>query len=521
MSENKCDRSFNLIDEPWIPVVDLNLQQRKVGLRELFESMDRIFDLATLPLERISIMRLLQCIAYASCPEGTQWQTHKQALKDNAVVYLDKWRDSFWLHDAERPFLQIPDITSDKGTAFAKLNMSTSAAGANALLSDHFGEEATFTDARLALALLSFQNFALGGRSSTAVWAGEKSPKNGSAEDAPCCPSSMAHTFIRTANLLESLKINLPPLEAYRFDYPGTTDWIGRPIWEQMPRSLNDIKAVENATRTFVGRLVPLSRAVLLRENDALLGEALRYPRFGIDNFSPEPSSTIKKIKKKDEETQALLGLSSEKAAWRELHAILSASENGNARGPKPLQYLDSETFDSTCEVLVCGIIRDQAKIIDVVESAYPINHHLLSDVGRADYERGVQIADQVAGILKYAAFEYARCLSDRKGSKDKNGNLIPFNKVKQSDKADIEQAVIPPYWNSVPKHLDALFQWAMAESDEEAQENRKRWCSHLCDTALQVFDEYCTLGGFKEIKGYTKGRRILNATKIKLMEDQ
>ncbi|MBR4102822.1 MAG: type I-E CRISPR-associated protein Cse1/CasA, partial [Thermoguttaceae bacterium] len=56
-------RSFNLVDEPWIPVVDAAGEAFKVGLRELFERSEELVDLAVGTLERISLYRLLICVA--------------------------------------------------------------------------------------------------------------------------------------------------------------------------------------------------------------------------------------------------------------------------------------------------------------------------------------------------------------------------------------------------------------------------------------------------------------------------
>ena len=52
--------SFNLIDEPWIPVLMQDGTNRKVSLMDIFVDNDgQIADLALNPYERVSVFRLL------------------------------------------------------------------------------------------------------------------------------------------------------------------------------------------------------------------------------------------------------------------------------------------------------------------------------------------------------------------------------------------------------------------------------------------------------------------------------
>lgn len=62
--------SFNLIDQPWIPVTDATGVQRLVGLRELYETAEQLKDLSAGPPQRISIIRLLLCITQAALNGG-------------------------------------------------------------------------------------------------------------------------------------------------------------------------------------------------------------------------------------------------------------------------------------------------------------------------------------------------------------------------------------------------------------------------------------------------------------------
>ena len=107
--------SFNLIDSPWIPVLMTDGQTDVIGLHALFDCAESIADFAVRPEERVALMRLLMCISYAS--QGTSpWDDHLNELEADALDYLNRWRDSFWLHHDVKPFLQIA------GLAFAGKN---------------------------------------------------------------------------------------------------------------------------------------------------------------------------------------------------------------------------------------------------------------------------------------------------------------------------------------------------------------------------------------------------------------
>ena len=59
--------AYNLIDEPWIPVLMKDGTNRSVSLGEIFADSDgAIADLALNPYERVAVFRLLLCIAQAA-----------------------------------------------------------------------------------------------------------------------------------------------------------------------------------------------------------------------------------------------------------------------------------------------------------------------------------------------------------------------------------------------------------------------------------------------------------------------
>ena len=296
---------MNIAFDPWIPCIGLNGTACRISLFQCL-SDESIADLAVRPHQRVALMRLLLCISYAALgipKDDTAWNTCRQRLPESASHYLAQWRDSFELFHQEKPFLQIPGlrgagISKTRGTAAgtsieaegltptSKLDFAL-ATGNNSTLFDHeaLNPHRSMPPEMLALNLLTFQMFSPGGLIGSVIWNGETTPRNSA--DAPCIPGSMLHTTLRGDNLPQTVWLNL--LSADRLQDWKTAcgdNWMGRPVWEAFPSGLHDEERVRNATRTFLGRMVPLSRAILLQEDGAsmLLGNGLTYPVFSSVN---------------------------------------------------------------------------------------------------------------------------------------------------------------------------------------------------------------------------------------------
>lgn len=121
---------FNLIDEPWIPVIDNEGRGREVSIREALVSAQEYRDLGgELASTRFAIARILLAILYRALDEDRLenhwgedakdvWQKmwKSEALPHAPIEsYLDKYRDRFNLTDPVKPFLQVPDLQTAKG----------------------------------------------------------------------------------------------------------------------------------------------------------------------------------------------------------------------------------------------------------------------------------------------------------------------------------------------------------------------------------------------------------------------
>ena len=99
------ENRFNLIDEPWIPVID----KGRLSLRQVFSKTDNR-GLGGNPLQKLALTKLLLAIAQAAfTPEDDDdlESIETSELAKKCLEYLETWYDRFWLY-GEYPFLQMP-----------------------------------------------------------------------------------------------------------------------------------------------------------------------------------------------------------------------------------------------------------------------------------------------------------------------------------------------------------------------------------------------------------------------------
>lgn len=143
------ETEFNLLDEPWIRVLDMQNSIQEVSLKELLlhSHTFRAFS-GELATQDAAIMRVALALLHAvfsrtdetgtgDPPEDETdamqfwkriWDAGKlpaQPLND----YFDKWHERFWLFHPERPFYQVAGLSCGTEYDSAKLNGTLSESG--------------------------------------------------------------------------------------------------------------------------------------------------------------------------------------------------------------------------------------------------------------------------------------------------------------------------------------------------------------------------------------------------------
>jgi CRISPR system Cascade subunit CasA len=488
-----------------------------VGLLDAFGRGHEIQDLAVRPHERIATMRLLICIAQAALDgpvDYEAWKTCCPSIAPATFDYLTRWCNAFELFGDAQRFSQVPKLkkagngtSTEEGNESSKLDVALATGNAATLFDNAGGATRTFTPSELALMLTTFQCFSPGGRIGIAQWGGKDTPGTGASEHAPCVAGSMLHALLRGHSLLATVHKNMMNKEqAERF--LGPDRW-GRPSWELMPQGLEDGEAICNATTTYLGRLVPLSRAIHLADEgqSIILANGLEYPSFS--EGWRESSSTLVTRTFKGQPTRVVLPTSVEKAVWRELHALLVKSVGQNPGGPAALQNVtqDQEAFD----LWVGGLVAKQAKLVDTNESVFHVPAAMLNTTSQRVYEAGVQLANRAELRLRRAVSVYHGALGDDLDRPEaKNRRQQIQNNTTTRFWTDAELAV--PHLleiASTPGTLGLNNEW-----------HKTAWGRAIWSTARAAYEGACPHQTPRHMKAYALGLKTLFSAPSSAHED-
>ena len=481
---------MNLTIDPWIPAMRADGRRELFSLQDLFGHAHELRDLAVKPHERIALMRLLLCITQAALDgpaDEDAWEQCQPLIQPRVRAYLDTWRGSFELFGDGPRFLQLPNLQpgkeSDEGNAATKLDLAL-ATGNNSTLFDNFaGAARTQQAARSAVNLVAFQCFAPGGRIGVARWNGRETAGKGSSNHAPCTPSSMVHTFLLGGSLLHTMHLNLLSRETVT-DSIGQNRW-GQPGWELPVKNTEDQAAIANAALTYLGRLVPLSRAVRLDDTGAtiILANGLDYPIFPAFR---EPTATI--IKRKDKAELTVLPSSTSRSLWRQLAAVSVRRRSAADVTCGPLALTHAGSSGNTV-LWVGALVTDKAKIEDVIESSYSLPPGMFTESGRAAYEKGVAHAEEREGMLIQAVKAYANSLKVAAPA---------YDRARQS------------FWTHVEQHVSSLIDLAR-NTDLAADLPNCAWGKAVQSAAYAAFEQSCPRQTPRKIEAYAHGLRRFN----------
>lgn len=503
---------FNVAFDPWIPVVTLTGKSELASLAAVFTEGANFADLAVRPHERVALMRLFLCVAHAALNgprDKTEWLEVSERLPEAAQTYLTTWKDSFELFHEEKPWLQVPGLSKsadgddslDEGegwTPASKLNFAY-ATGANTTLFDHSGtyRKRSIAVSETLLSMLTFQCFSTAGLIPQAYWNGAQSSK--SSKDAPCVPGSMIHAFLRGKDLPTTIHLNIPTYETVRLSYNKRD--IGKPVWEIFPASMDDLSSIENATATYVGRLVPIARLIKLHtsSNRILLGHGLVYPTFA-DGFPSEPTATIVIRQKNMKEERAPLSYRPAKALWRQLAAIVVKRKAEGVGGP---WCLKANQGAEECDLIVSALARKQEKVLDTTESVFHIPAQLHSEQGGAAYDDEVKYAEARASKLGWAVETYR---------KEMDAGWERRVKSARDDRAKLQALASTHYWTTVEKNLPLLMAYIKSWGTDEAGPARDIWRKKMASAARDAYRIACGQETPRQMRAFAKGWNVLTA---------
>jgi CRISPR system Cascade subunit CasA len=507
---------MNLTTDAWIPAVWGDGRPATVSLREAFERGHELQDLAVRPHERIALMRLLVCVAQAALDgpaDADEWESCRPRLAAAAVDYLARWRSAFELLGNGPRFLQVANLRKPPNkkksanepedgegvTPTSKLDLALATNNNPTLFDNAGGSERAFTPGDLALMLLTFQCFSPSGTIGVALWNGTRTAGRGSSKNAPCVAGGMLHALLRGNTLLNSIHRNMMT-KRQADQFFGKKFW-GRPVWEMMPERPTDASAGRNATATYLGRLVPLTRAIRLADDgrSLRLANGLEYASFPSWR---EPSATIVVRHNKRQPDRQLLQASVEKSAWRELHALtVKAVSGAGPGGPAVLGNLsDGETF----ELWVGAMIPKKStpgKIVDTIESVFPVPAAMQGDRGRAAYERGVRHAQWISSRVVRAVSVYHCELGDDLDRPEKKNR-----------RGQIQNTAAAQFWTEVEGAVPRLLEVTAnpASLGLNLEWRGTAWGQAVWKAAGYAYERACPQATPRQIRAYAMGLQEL-----------
>lgn len=355
--------SFNLLDEPWLPVRMSNGQVCELGLLELFERAGQISALAeTSPPSLIAQYRLLLAITHRALTSSVgTWKDkdrarwYRDGLPFDVVRnYLETWRERFWLFHPDFPFMQVAALaeakeTCDKKKPWTQIALS-SATGATPVLFDHSCDSAPIAimPAQALRALLGFLQFTPCGLVKTLRDSDKAGPL---ANTAAVMPMGGA--------LMQSLCLALHPAS---IDIQNDL-----PSWERPAVCLKVLRDDPSLASGPNDRYTRLTRAALFLPTVDCQVQWLRFAvgvALGDDLNAPDPMASYRAG------TSNLVRLSfcEGRAFWRDLAALLPDAE-GKASQPAAVLgwagnlQLELGNWSAEQPLLIAGLASDRAKL--------------------------------------------------------------------------------------------------------------------------------------------------------------
>lgn len=400
--------TFNLLDEPWIPVRTHAGEVIEVSLSDtLLKGRDYTAVAETSPPNLIALYRvLLAALHRALATQHVPWRDadrarwFREGLPQAPIrAYLEHWRERFWLFHPSEPFMQVAalaeaDETREKLKAQTQIVLE-GANGNTPVVFDHSQDDApsAASFAQACRNLLGFLQFTPGGLVKTV----RDSDKAGAlANTAAVMPTG--------ANLSETLLLGLHPFDARRPD--------DLPSWERPKPTMAMLRADPTMAAGPNDRYTRLSRAVLLVPvfDDGGSTCEVRQLRFaaglalGEDPNAPDPMACYRVNK----EGKAIrVSYSEGRAIWRDLPSLVpdpskSSDIPAAILGWAANLYTALGQWDAPVQILTAGLASDQAKLLRWRVERIELPKALMTQADAAEYLRlQVRFAEEIHSRLR------------------------------------------------------------------------------------------------------------------------
>ncbi len=492
------ENRFNLIDEPWIPIVDVG----RVSLKDIF-SRKGYRALGGNPVQKIAVTKLLLAIAQAaSTPtDDEDWaELGAEGMAAKCLAYLERWHDRFWLF-GERPFLQMPTIRAASIQNFGAVLAEVATGNTTVLTQTQI--EKTLSDADKAILIVSLMGFGLGGKktdNSVVLSSGYAGKSNDKGKPSTGKPGSAVgfmgfmHNFLIGQSISETLWLNLMTEE--QLLQLLIYSWgLGTAPWEAMPDGEN-CETAKKLQSSLMGRLVPLSRFCLLAETGLHYSEGIAHQ--GYKESMIDPSVSVD-FSGKDPK---VIWVDPEKRPWRFLSALLGfLAQTGNSGFD--CYQLRFGLLRARSQVEILGIWSGGLRVSsnageqyvsgsdDFVESVIMLPQEILGTLWFTNLQLEMTELDQLSKIVYSATLHYF-----------KNQNMVG------KDQAGLASNL---FWQLCERKFQDLVN--VCDDFNQAKAMRKTFAGFV----NQAYDAFCAKNTARQLDAWAKNRPNLG----KYLKDQ
>lgn len=486
------ENRFNLIDEPWIPIVDVGL----VSLKQLF-SQPTYRALGGNPVHKIALIKLLLAVAQAAyTPEDDEDWAKLQpiGLANKCKAYLDQWHDRFYLY-GEKPFLQIPEIKAAVIQRFGAVLAEVSTGNTTVLT--QFQVEKTLSDADKALLIVQLMGFGLGGKKTdnsvvlSPSYQGKFNDKGKPSTGKPGTSLGFLgflHNYLQGRSLMETLWINM--FSQQQISNLGVySKGLGAAPWEQMPAGEHCVVA-DLLKNSLMGRLIPLSRFCLLADDGLHYSEGIAH--LGYKDGAIDPSVSVN-FSAKDIK---VIWVDPEKRPWRLLTALLSFFSQINSKGFDCYQ-LRLTMQRATRYIPQLGIWSGGLRVSNNAGEQFVS--------GTDDFvESVIQLNSGILGELWFTNLQLEMDELD-KLSKIAYGATIGYFKSQNMENKDQAAQASNLFWQLCERQFQALLD--ACDDAEKVRAMRPVFARFVS----KAYDSYCSMTTARQLDAWAKNRPNLS----------
>ncbi|MDG2991567.1 type I-E CRISPR-associated protein Cse1/CasA [Candidatus Synechococcus calcipolaris G9] len=499
--------SFNLVNQPWIPVMTPDFHVKEISLVELFQTWESLREIqADNPPTTLAIYRLLLAILHRAYHGPSNEDHWEEIFKDNgqgAIADLNKWRDRFDLLHTDHPFMQDPVLPLEKAVPIYALHtMST----CQVFSHEHEWSGYSISLPQAARLLVRLQGVDI--TSLRAFYVGQSSG-NRSAVNTPTI--NAANVLVRGSTLKQTLMLNLMRYDPAA-DMPSAVTGEDLPAWETGYGG----KPKKARPQGYISYLTfPWRRLRLFPENGEVSQLAITMGNSLPDQVSPQKWECGVAYR---ENKPVRLSLS--KQIWRNADAFLLTAEKQHR--PRIVDWLADLKLEDLVDYVVTfqisGLSADKAKPLGWSWEQFSAPIRYVTD---ADLSQTLKIAIAMAEEHKriFGSFQGSPYYALAKELNPPNASNKAISQQADRLAANLNGAI--QYWATLdrafPKLLHALPQDSHTGADGITRYGFKElpaWTQTVQTAARNAFTE-----SIASIRNYQARAAALRTLELKLAD--